>query len=142
MTLANHQRAYTLLKPALPLAAASVLLNVARSHLHTGSHTPALSVMREALAATPDGADALRLKNSKLPNSVRSVPESVRRGAARMQCWKVSHCGGEEAGGPRGFMVVLADHPGSSEALLMRALVLEGLTFDAGNAEAKAASVP
>ncbi|EPS93709.1 hypothetical protein FOMPIDRAFT_1055735 [Fomitopsis schrenkii] len=54
----DYQRAYTLIKPALPFAASSVLLKIARCHLHTGM----LAVVREALAVTPGDMDALRLK--------------------------------------------------------------------------------
>ncbi|EPS94435.1 hypothetical protein FOMPIDRAFT_99907 [Fomitopsis schrenkii] len=60
IALRDHQRAYILLKPSLPLTAASVPLKIARCHLHTGSHT--FSAMREALAVTPGVADALRPK--------------------------------------------------------------------------------
>ena len=87
LALQDYQRAYSLLKPALPLAAASVVVKIARCHLHVGSHAPALAAVREALAVIPGDADALRLKKRAV--AIEDGVEAYRNASARRQ-WKAA----------------------------------------------------
>ncbi|KAI0727694.1 hypothetical protein C8Q72DRAFT_921987 [Fomitopsis betulina] len=151
LALPDYQHAYTLLKTALPAAAASVLLKVARCHLRTGSYTPAIDAVRGVLAVTPGDLEALRLKKHLV--AIEDAVEAYRNASARRQwkaartafracrnaheeessavpvgvrCWEVEVAVAEgrwtEALGISA--TVLADHPKSSEALLKRVLVL------------------
>ena len=87
VALLDFRRAYTLLKPALPLAAAFVLLKIARCHLHAGSHASALTDVREVLAVIPGDAEALRFK--KRVAAIEDGVEAYRNASARRQ-WKAA----------------------------------------------------
>ena len=81
----DFQRAYTLLKPTLPFAAASVQLKIARCHLQMGLHSLALVAVREVLTVIPGDADALRIKKHLV--AIEDGVEAYRNASARRQ-WK------------------------------------------------------
>ncbi|KAH9840767.1 uncharacterized protein C8Q71DRAFT_889623, partial [Rhodofomes roseus] len=158
--LGDYQRALQLLKAALPATAASVLVKIAHCHLSLGAPSAASLAVRNALSADPANEAALALK--KRVSGIDSGVEAYQGAKARRQ-WKAVRLAYEacrkayEAYGGglpvemRCYEVevdvaeakwaealaarsaILAIHPKSIEALLMRALVLF-LTADLGEA--------
>ncbi|KAH9916539.1 uncharacterized protein B0H18DRAFT_1215066 [Fomitopsis serialis] len=156
--LADFQRAHELLKAALPMTAAPVLVKIARCRLCLGSHGPAMCAIREALSIDPGDAVALALKKrlSAIESSVEAYQNAKARRqwkAARvayeacakayredggvfpvmMRCWEVEADVAEAKWTEALAIANLATNPKSVEALFMHALVLF-LTADLGEA--------